>query len=164
MIHSWRQACRFAALFLLASLLVIPIVSQSTLAYVASATDGINGVEISVTLYLIVGFIALYFIPHIKKDPDKNLQTTWKGIVGDAWRRGIYALCLLMYYTMGVWVYQSAVDIGIEITWLFVMLTDIIEIIMFLWFAYCMIKLIADAWALVAKRIEAERYRRDWRD
>jgi predicted membrane channel-forming protein YqfA (hemolysin III family) len=164
----WVLAGRFAISFLLASILILPIVlaqncTNCTVTMV-NVEDGKTGTILSITLYLIIGFIALYFIPRITTTPDKKLQATYASIVGDAWRRGIYACCLLMYYIMGVWVYQAAVGNGIEITWLFTLSATLFSIVMFLLFGYCMLKLIADGIALVMRRIDAERYGRNWRD
>ena len=125
-------------------------------------SDSSSGTIIGVIIYLLPGCAALYFLPKIIGDPDPKLQTTWKGIVNDAWRRAIYIGILLTYFVAGAWLYDSSSSLNIDMGWMFIMLAYLLGLAMFVLFAYMMLKIIADALALMKKYTEAQRYGRDW--
>ena len=126
--------------------------------------DGGNGTIFGGIVFILVGFAALYFMPKIIGNPDQALKDTWKGILDDTWRRGVYIGMILLYLIAGSWLYQNAADNGIEMTDMFIMFVNIINVLLYVLLAWMLLKIIIDVVQLIKKYTEAERYGRNYKE
>jgi len=117
-----------------------------------------DGVSFGMTIYLLVGFVALLFGPIMAGTITLKEAMTTEKLLNDTIRRSFYIMAILAYLATGAWLYQDTASLGIDVGWIVTTLVVMLGVVLFCLAIYLLFRIMFDSIRLAISYTKSRKY------